>query len=449
MCPKIGNVGYTRLIQKFTLSFLLIWMLTDIDPSNITISPFLAYGQQSEGSAVSNQQEIEKAVIDAVATTNSALIAATASIIGVIFTGIYGYGKQKQLQDRLSKSNKELEELRGKIQTRFAKDQAYIEYRYHALKNLYEKCDPALFQLIELSKGGLIAIRNLAENSKMGMPDQIPDTGRFMRETVYRLFAPLAAFRFMQSQLTLVDINLNELRHFQYNIGSILYNSLSEHVEIASCEPRIEYEPRVKRQGLDISKLEIVIFELFLQKNDKDEIVGIKSMAEFIEAAFHYEDINVSRPKEKIPIVTDLFRNFSPATHPVLWRILIVHAYLYEALILTSELKAKEIDGEAKEIDGEAKEIDGEAKEIDRFTWLKRHFETLEGFDWHEPNSPIKFEDVFESPFRGAEHYLRDRIDSFPAKEEFIIEKEIQEKLKQKFQVSTITVQPLKGGPPL
>ena len=236
MYPSKGIVGCTRFIQRFTLGFLLILALINIDFPDITIAPFLVNAQQTDNTAVSNQQEIEKAVIDAVATTNSAVIAAAASIIGVIFTGLYGYYKQKQLQNNLAKSNEALEELKGKIQTRFAEDQAYIEYRYHALKKLYEKCDPAIFQLIEFSKGGLVAILKLAENSRMGMPDKIPDTGKFMRETVYRLFAPLAAFKIMQSQLTLVDINLNPGRHFQYNIGNILYNSLSEHVEIANCD---------------------------------------------------------------------------------------------------------------------------------------------------------------------------------------------------------------------
>ena len=134
-------------------------------------------------------------------------------------------------------SQKRLVKLKAEIQNKYAEEQALREYRYTALKSLYEKCEPILFQFLWLSESALIGIMELAQNAKKGNAEDTPAVNHFTKLTLYRLLTPLGAFKILQNQLTLVDFALEESKLFQYSVAKVIYYSFSDHFEKAKSEP--------------------------------------------------------------------------------------------------------------------------------------------------------------------------------------------------------------------
>jgi len=85
------------------------------------------------------------------------------------------------------------------------------DYEYEAKKRLYHEIEPYLFLFSELSGSALSRIFRLASVAKEGK--LYPNTGwlsgprYFINSTVYRMIAPLAAFKLIQRRLTIVDSN--------------------------------------------------------------------------------------------------------------------------------------------------------------------------------------------------------------------------------------------------
>jgi len=202
--------------------------------------------------------------------------------------------------------------VRADLQETLAQKQAIREYRYNALKNLYENFEPILFQFHELSEEALLGIIELARNAKKDKnenPEDLSIGSHFMKLTLYRLLAPLAAFKVLQSLLTMVDLKLDETKtkQFQYNIGKVIFYSFSDDFELATkCEPMIDYDPLGKdnniqcdvrkenpakhvRQGMYIGTIEIVS-EALIVPNKK---IKIKDLMEIQTQMKNITDIGV------------------------------------------------------------------------------------------------------------------------------------------------------------
>jgi hypothetical protein len=226
-----------------------------------------------------------------------------------------------------------------------AERDARRDYEYEARKRLYEQYEPLLFQLVELSENALHRVYSLARTASEG---KIPikgggwlnRSGYYMRSTLYKLLAPIAIFKQMQSRLTFVDMSLDLGISAQYTLSKILYLSFTCDFELAKFQPTISYDPNIGdwekkreeepqkywRQGVALGRLDNMLDDLLI---DKDSQTNLRTFGE-------YE--NLLRSQRDGPLTDslrfiDVFLNFHPLTRPVLWRILITQAHVHRLII--------------------------------------------------------------------------------------------------------------------
>jgi hypothetical protein len=302
-------------------------------------------------------------------------------------------------------------------------------YEYEARKRLYQECEPILFQFVELSDSALVRIRALAKNAKQGNlgPKRynLSLEHYFIRSTVYRLLGPMVVYKLLQQKLTTIDLNLSPVINLQYQLSKILYYTFSSAKELAESKPQIPYDPdqigeeldnqgqeekvelRIKEpqkywlQGLKVGKIENLVNTLIM--NETNGNTFIKSFGEFETEFFEQESWRMLFEKEKgapsdknnhpFEIFFTLFsaeKGFHPKSRPVLWRILLTQAYIYQALKnIRKYNKTKFSNFE-------------EFKKIASIDYSK--------FDWRQPGEQITDKE-FRKPFEAVENYLESRLD--------------------------------------
>jgi hypothetical protein len=72
---------------------------------------------------------------------------------------------------------------------------------------------------------------------------KIKSTGRSLSATVYFVLAPIACFKILQRQMTLVDIQLDPHIKLHYLVAKILYYTFVQDDKIAASVSPLEYEP--------------------------------------------------------------------------------------------------------------------------------------------------------------------------------------------------------------
>jgi hypothetical protein len=111
-----------------------------------------------------------------------------------------------------------LEKLKSKLEIEKAERDARRDYEYEAKKRLYQEYEPILFQFAELSESALRRIYALARNAKDGNlgPDRywLSTDHYFIRSTICRLIAPMAAFKLLLHRLINIDLKLGQLLIF-------------------------------------------------------------------------------------------------------------------------------------------------------------------------------------------------------------------------------------------
>jgi hypothetical protein len=312
-----------------------------------------------------------------------------------------------------------LEKIKNDLEIKKDEQTARRDYEYEARKRLYEECEPILFQFAELSESALKRIYALARNARDGNlgPDRfwLSTDHYFIRSTIYRLIAPMAAFKMLQRRLTSIDLNLDKAINIQYHLAKILYYTFSSSPDLAKSEPDIPYDPdfigidskdltdakkqeeaRTKYpekyclQGFKVGKLDILIETLIIVETGKD--VRIKSFGEFeLEFFEQLGETKTSVRSDKFEIFNTLFSYFHPKTRPVLWRTLITQAYLYNAVINIRKNPDKDFTNFE------------EIKSLFNIERIK--FEC----NWKQPNEVISDEDIMK-PFRASENYVRKQL---------------------------------------
>src|SRR6478672_316831 len=187
-----------------------------------------------------------------VAAVIAATISAGISILSIIIT---------------KKNDTSIERLKNDLEIKKDEQTARRDYEYEARKRLYQECEPILFQFSELSESALRRIQALARNARDGNlgPERywLSTDHYFIRSTIYRLLAPMAAFKILQYKLTNIDLKLVHTINIQYILGKILYYTFSSSPELAKSEPRIPYDPdyiAIDTKGLtEQKKIEIRI----------------------------------------------------------------------------------------------------------------------------------------------------------------------------------------------
>jgi hypothetical protein len=310
-----------------------------------------------------------------------------------------------------------LEKIKNDLEIKKDEQAARRDYEYEARKRLYQEYEPVLFQFAELSESALKRIYALARNARDGNlgPDRfwLSTDHYFIRSTIYRLIAPMAAFKMLQRRLTSIDLNLDKAINIQYHLAKVLYYTFSSSLDLAKSEPDIPYDPdfigvdskdltetkrqeiRTKQpekywlQGLKVGKLDILIEALILVESGKD--VRIKSFGEFELEFFELVNTDKTSPHcERFEVFYTLFSYFHPKSRPVLWRTLITQALLYNAIINIRKNPDKEFTNfEMKKLFN----IEGAKLEC----------------NWNQRNEVISDED-FTKPFKASENYIRKQL---------------------------------------
>jgi len=167
-----------RIILSIVVIAYLLTLYFAIN--NLSINKFFPiYVNAQEEQNDKNSTKTDNTIIVAV-------IAAIASIIAAIFSAAYS-----------AKSQRRLSEFQMEKQNTYAEEQAKREYRYNALKQLYEKCEPVLFQYIELSEHALDTIYYIINYIKEKKPTDNLIDDHNIKYIYYNLLAPLAAFKIL------------------------------------------------------------------------------------------------------------------------------------------------------------------------------------------------------------------------------------------------------------
>jgi hypothetical protein len=281
-------------------------------------------------------------------TTNVilAVIALVASIITAALSAIFS-----------RKNDVRLKQIEHELNVKKAEQDARRDYEYEAKKRLYQECEPILFQYAELSDSAVKRIYALARNAREGNlgPDRywLASDHYFIRSTIYRLLAPLSAFKLLQRRLTGIDLKLDQSINIQYLLAKNLYYTFSSANELARTAPSIPYDPdqigvglnnlneeqkkanlkdnpeKFWLQGLKVGALDKLVESLIF--NERDSISRVMSFGEFEETYFDGVNEKGSN-KARFETFITLFSYFHPKARPVLWRILVTQSFLYNAI---------------------------------------------------------------------------------------------------------------------
>lgn len=336
------------------------------------------------------------------ATVIAAAIAAVASLIVAMFSFLSTQHNQRKLES--------LKAVLTEIQ---AEKDARRDYQYEARKRLYQQYEPLFFQLVEFSDNALWRIYSLARTAREGNlgPDRVnwlsPKSfyyNYYIASTIYKLLSPLVFLKLIQRRLTLVDLAVDPHINDQYALAKWLYISFTESFKLASIAPRLEYDPDCDewpekrkqhpqkhwRQAVFAGRLDIAVEALIVR--DNSEGWHCMSYGEF-ESAYRDE-----KAREKFSAFADLFLDFHPMMRPILWRVLIVQAHLYEAL-----LRALELQPSTSNDHPTSKLLKPIAKE------------NLWRYDWRQSPKEASDEEVLIEPFKAAQAYLQEFLGSICA----------------------------------
>lgn len=256
--------------------------------------------------------------------------------------------ESRRAQKRSLDNEARLEEVKDQLAQKATSRNAWVAYEFEARQRLYEECAPLIFQLSEQSERALGRIYGLARTAAAGDLDAGKSwlsRGYYSSSTYYRLIAPLSVGRLLRRRLTHLDLSIDANVLWLYTLVRVLMDSFTDDFELAGQDGEvaverddwIEYRPHATgaaelrsgdprtywQQGVPRGILDDAITSLIVDEG------RIMEYVEF-EAALADGSSAVCRAFDRIGY---LFSGFHPGTRPVLWRILVAQAGLYEAIL--------------------------------------------------------------------------------------------------------------------
>jgi hypothetical protein len=322
-----------------------------------------------------------------------AIVTAGLSLLVSIASAIVAY-ILKRSNDRLGEQLKEREAQR--------------DYRYDAKKRLYAEFQPLLFQLVELSENAYSRIEGLARTAAAAETVSPLLGGRsyLSKSTMYRLIAPIAVLKLGQERLTLVDFTVEPVIRFQYSLARQLYISLTEGSELAKIQPALPYDPYAKRDTPDFRYIPAVHNLQHLWLGDLDKLLDAMTVREADKpprlltwGQFDKEFTNKrSYLYKSATEIEPVFAGLHPQSTPILWRILVTHATIYQ--ILKRFARQTNQTSSTKDVHlKDAFSIENQLK--DTFS-----IDDQCALDWRPPASPFTFEQAVTEPLVAARLYL-------------------------------------------
>jgi hypothetical protein len=305
--------------------------------------------------ATDGQSAIVAAEVAALLALLGTVVTAIASIAIALWTQ-RNVQKLAQLNATWTQQNAQtLAQLNAALGKQKSEEDARRDYEYEARKRLYQECEPLMFQLVELSENALYRIHSLVRSTKQGnLPRWLRDDDYYTASTLYRLLAPVVIYKLLQRQLTTVDLRLDKNIDSHYQLAKLVAWSFSADFDFAwgLNGSRIEYQPNDEnwkelrvtdpatywRQGLPIGRLDNAVESLIIRDPDADGHQRIMSFGMF-ESQLHETN---SQVRGCFSIVRDVITDFHPETRPVLWRMLVAQAHIYDAIVRFQKGRSKD-----------------------------------------------------------------------------------------------------------
>jgi len=269
-------------------------------------------------------------------------IAAISALVS-IFLAVYNSRRTQEAQSAV-------ETLKNQLAKERSRDDARLEYEYHARQRLYEQYEPMRFQLLEAAETAKCQIETMSEQSldhdfqRLG---STPTGNYWLLGTIYHLLHPAAVFRIAQRRLTLVDLRIDLAINIEYTLAKKAYLVLSHDARMADVAS-LPYTPYVdewrqkrelnpaqfRRQGLPLGRLDNAIGTLLVKAGEPGERI-----ATFGEFEAQFTNVAVEDVSGPAGAARDLFGGFNPTTKPVLWRLLLAQFVMYKALSVSIRRK--------------------------------------------------------------------------------------------------------------
>lgn len=241
-------------------------------------------------------------------------------------TSLITLALQQRDRRRAERREAELLRLKAEIEAGGRERDARRDYEYDARKRLYAEIQPLFFQLGEAANASFDCIRHLQGFRAFRMMEQVDSS--LTINTTYRLLAPLAIVRLVQYRLTAVDLRLDPALRAQYRVARELLYTFCRGEEIARLAPAITYTwTREDRQHLLPAAQEVAVGRLMVTDGTGGSATRCITYPEF-EARYLHD----SGLREATLPVRQWLCGANPRTKPVLWRSLIIQAYLACAL---------------------------------------------------------------------------------------------------------------------
>ncbi len=301
-------------------------------------------------------------------------------------------------------NQRSIEVLKASLAEQAGEQKARRDYEYEARKRLYEECEPLLFQFSELAENGLHRIYSLARSSRQGSltpgSGWLAGPGYYMDSTLYTLFVPLTVYKLMQRLLTLVDLSLDPHIEAQYVLAKALYISFTDDFDFARVDPAITYQPNHAnwhqlrqtdpvtywRQGIPVGRLDKAVESLLVNDTRGPRIM---SFAEY-EVEFYKQN---SALRQNFLLISDTFTDFHPRNRPILWRMLVTQAHLYNAV---------------RELSQNQQYRHTIGKDRSSQLWQPIQPDERWRFGWHLTDADADL--ALKEPFSVAETYLKQRL---------------------------------------
>jgi len=240
-----------------------------------------------------------------------------------------------------------VERIKASNASREAELKARRDYEYEARKRLYSVVGPKTFQLFEAASVASARIEDLAtqtRNQNLGKGGWLSDEFRYyLPSTLYRLLAPVAIWWMLREQITLVDLTLDRVLERQYRLGRAAYDAWASSFEFAALPPPIPYNPDGTPKDESLSETIATTWQGLapgeLERPIQAMIAAEPSTKLITYAKFEDQYRNEkSALRKAIEDFRSLFLDFSPQTHPVLWRVLAAQYFVYRAIRLKDDV---------------------------------------------------------------------------------------------------------------
>jgi hypothetical protein len=224
----------------------------------------------------------------------------------------------------------------------------------------------------------------------------------YLKSTIYKLLVPVAIFKLINNRLTLVDLQLDPRIYSQYYLAKLLYLAYTQDFIFAHLSPPLSYDPYHQewpdlrktnpriyyRQGFPAGRIDNALDTLIT--SDSSGASRVLSFGHFEKMLDKIVDSDVKSP---LGVAKDMFFSFHPQKRPVLWRILICHAHIYDCVLrIRYETKC---------------DIEHLSRICQSLLSLERE---RQKYNWRQKEAEADNRQVLEEPFAVAKEYLRQKL---------------------------------------